>query len=292
MKKFEIVHTIEVEKSKNAGEKIIIKNKFAEAEIYLLGGHLTHFQPKGEEKVIFDGKESYILPPKSAHFGIPICWPWFGPHPDDNSKPQHGFARNMLWTLTETVILNNGYTQVTLSLQETEKTLLLWPHTFKLDLIFTIGKTLQVKLITYNTSDKNMMITQALHSYFYIEDITNIEIKGVENTTFIDQLDENKVKIETSALQFTQKLDRIYIPTTSTCEIADPLLKRKLIIEKEHSNTTTIWNPWEENGLHDLPNEKYKKFVCIEAVNAKEDSQILQPGQTYSLSQNISVESL
>jgi len=62
MKEFEIEDILYIEKNKDTGKKIIIENEFAEAEIYLLGGHLTHFQPKGEEKVIFDGKESYILP--------------------------------------------------------------------------------------------------------------------------------------------------------------------------------------------------------------------------------------
>jgi D-hexose-6-phosphate mutarotase len=283
---------IRYEESKNAGTKIIIENRYAEAEIYLLGAHLTHFQPKGEQKVIFDGKESYILPPKSAHFGIPVCWPWFGPHATDSSKPQHGFARNLPWELEEAHTLEDGSTQVTLCLESDERTLSLWDYPFKLQLIFTLGKTLRLELVTHNRSEKTMQIGQALHSYLYVQDITKITLFGLENTPFIDQLDNDRVKTEQHPLHFTRKLDRIYIPTTAACEIHDPLLKRRVVIQKSNSKATTVWNPWSENGLHDLPADTYRHFVCIEAVNTKQATQTLQPGESCSLIQTIGIESL
>jgi len=49
---FEIKNILSFQTDKHAGEKIIIRNDFSEAEIYLLGGQLTHFQPIGAEKVI------------------------------------------------------------------------------------------------------------------------------------------------------------------------------------------------------------------------------------------------
>ena len=292
MNKFEIDNVLCIQTDKHAGDKIVIQNDFADAEIYLLGGHLTHFQPKEEEKVIYDGKESYIVPPKSAHFGIPICWPWFGPHPTDKTKGQHGFARNSLWDITETEILEGGQTSVTLRLQENKETLKQYPHSFKLELTFTIGKTLQVELKTTNTSNATMPITQALHSYFYVDSLQDICIHGLEGRTFIDQLDNDIYKEEPDTLLFAQSLDRIYIPTSDTCEIIDTKLKRKIRIEKEHSNSTVIWNPWENNTLHDIKEGQYSKFVCIETANVKEDIVTLNRGESYTLVQKISLESL
>jgi len=292
MNNFEIENVLRIQTDTHAGDKIVIQNDFSDAEIYLLGGHLTHFQPKGEEKVIYDGKESYISPPKSAHFGIPICWPWFGPHPTDKTKGQHGFARNSLWDITETAILEGGQTSVTLRLQENKETLKQYPHTFNLELTFTIGKTLQIALKTTNTSNKPMPITQALHSYFYVDRLQEIRIHGLEGRTFIDQLDKDIHKKESDALQFTKSLDRIYIPTSDTCEIIDTKLNRKICIEKEHSNSTVVWNPWENNTLHDVKGDKYSKFVCIETGNVREDIVTLNMGESYTLIQKISLESL
>ncbi|HIP27658.1 MAG TPA: D-hexose-6-phosphate mutarotase [Sulfurovum sp.] len=292
MKKFEIENVLSIQTDKHAGDKIVIQNDFADAEIYLLGGHLTHFQPHGEEKVIYDGKESYILPPKSAHFGIPICWPWFGPHPTDDTKGQHGFARNSVWDIIDTEILSNGQTSATLGLQETKETLSQYPHTFNLELTFTIGKTLEVALKTINTSPTTMHITQALHSYFYVDTVQDIRIQGLEGRTFIDQLDNHIPKKEHEVLRFTQSLDRIYIPTSDTCEIIDTNLKRKICIKKEHSNSTVVWNPWEKSILHDVKGSQYQKFVCIETANVKEDIVTLNAGESYTLVQKISLESL
>ncbi|MGB6019201.1 MAG: hypothetical protein WBF77_06355, partial [Sulfurimonadaceae bacterium] len=95
LRQFEIPDILSFANSNNGLTKIIITNEHSDAEIYLHGGHLTHFQPKGEEALIFDAKASRVTPPKSVHAGIPICWPWFGLHPTDSTKPQHGFARDM-----------------------------------------------------------------------------------------------------------------------------------------------------------------------------------------------------
>jgi len=290
MNTFEIKNILSFQTDKNIGEKIIISNDYADAEIYLLGAHLTHFQPKGKEKIIYDGKESFILPQKSAHFGIPICWPWFGPHPSDNMLPQHGFARNSHWDVLETKNHPNGETSVKVGLKENENTLLLFPHTFKLELTFTIGATLKVELKTTNTSNRPMQITQALHSYFYVSDARNISIKGLENTSFIDQLDNHKIKKEHDAIQFNTALDRIYIDTDKTCKIIDPALKREIIIEKNHSKSTVVWNPWEKNTLHDVGDKKYTKFVCVETANTQKDIISLQKNESCILMQKISLD--
>jgi len=290
MKTFEIDNILTIQVDKNGTKKILVSNTFADAEIYLLGGNLTHYQPKGEEKVIFDGKKSYILPNKSAHFGMPICWPWFGPHPTDSTLPQHGFARNMLWEIIETKALQTKETSITLQLTENKDTLALYPHNFELTLTFTLGKTLTVELTTHNTSKQAMPITQALHGYFFVSHVQDIYIEGLENISYLDQLDHHKIKHSSNPIEIKQELDRIYIDTDNTCSIIDPLLKRKIHIKKEQSHTTVVWNPGEENALHDIGKEKYIKFVCIESANVKEDFIMLQPKESCTIKQMINCE--
>ena len=292
LQKFEILNTLYFENSNNGLTKIIISNAYADAEIYLHGGHLTHFQPKGEEPLIFDAKESRVTPPKSVHAGIPICWPWFGAHPTDSTKPQHGFARDKEWTLKSTKVLDTKETEVVLTLKDDAETLTLFPHAFELELTFTIGKTLTIALTTTNTDEHAFTITQALHTYFAISDIETITIDGVVDTPFIDYTDGKKEKRDSSLLKIDQEVNRVYVPTDTTCKIIDEGLERKIVIEKSGSNSTTIWNPWRESGIHDLPDEKYRKFVCIETTNALQDAIFLHPKASHTIVQKVSVQKL
>ena len=50
----------------------------AEAEVYLHGGHVTHFQPRGGAPVLFLSAESSFGPTAAIRGGIPVIFPWFG----------------------------------------------------------------------------------------------------------------------------------------------------------------------------------------------------------------------
>jgi len=287
---FEIPGSLVFEKSENGLTKIVIENSFAEAEIYLHGANLTHFRPKGEEPVIYNARETLFSASKTVHAGIPICWPWFGAHPTESSKPQHGFARDMLWHLKGAKMLANGETEIVLALEQSPKTLELWPHPFELELTFTVGDSLSVALKTTNTATTPFTVTQALHTYFFVSDIGSVEATGVEATPFVDYTDNRQEKLETAPLHVERMVNRVYIPTEAACTIIDPLLRRRIVIEKEGSSSTTIWNPWKESGIHDLPGEAYRKFLCIETTNALSDARTLQPGESHRVVQRISVQ--
>ncbi len=287
LQKFEIPQIVRFEKNQSGLTKMIITNDLADAEIYLFGGNLTHFQPKGEMAVIFEGKKSEMHPDKTLHAGIPICWPWFGPHPTDSSKPQHGFARNRLWEVRAVEQLPTNETQVVLGLSEDEGTLELFAHPFELELSFVIGKQLRVDLKTFNSGTEPISFTQALHSYFYLSDIDNAVVHGVEETLFVDLTDESREKSETAPLRIDRVINRVYEPTDSLCEIIDKEIGRKITINKEGSNSTTIWNPGPNNGLHDLPGDLYRQFVCVETTNARRDIITLEPGASHHIVQLI-----
>ncbi len=291
LNRFAIERILTFKENADGLTKIIVNNDFAEAEIYLHGANLTRFKPQGSEEVIFNGKESRVQPPKSVHAGIPVCWPWFGPHPTDNTLPQHGFARDMLWEVKSTKTLYNA-TEVVLTLSENERTLALWPYRFTLELTFSIGKTLTVKLRTLNSGERPFTITQALHTYFNVADVRRIEIKGVENTPFVDYTDMNRQKLENEPLHIGREVNRVYIPTTATCTIIDPGFERNILVEKAFSHSTTIWNPWEDSGIHDLPGDAYSKFVCIETTNALQDAKTLDPDESCTIVQKITVENV
>jgi len=285
LKSFEIKECLRVQKSAQGLTKLTINNSHAQAEIYLYGAHLTHFQPNENDPLIFDGLKSTITPPHSVHAGIPICWPWFGPHPSDDTKPQHGFARDSLWVLHQTTQLPNGETRVVMRLNADEQSHKLFAYDFTLEVTFVIGKTLTLTLTTTNTDTKTFTITQALHTYFMVDNIADISIKGVQESSFVDYTDEKKEKNESNVLKIAEEINRVYIPTQSSCYIHDQ--NRTIEVSKSGSNSTTIWNPWKESGIHDLPDDSYKNFVCIETTNALSDAITLDPNTSHSVSQSI-----
>jgi glucose-6-phosphate 1-epimerase len=277
------------DESENGLKKVVIDNEHAEAEIYLYGANMTHFQLKSGAPVIFNGKETLMSATKTVHAGIPICWPWFGAHPTESAKPQHGFARDMLWQLKSAKNLDTSTTEVVLSLKENAQSLALWPYSFELELTFTIGNTLSVALKTTNTSAVPFTFTQALHTYFAVSDIEQIEVSGLEKTLFVDYADAKKEKSEAESLHIDRMINRVYYPTDAACTLHDPLLKRTIVVEKEGSRSTTVWNPWEENGIHDLPGDTFRNFLCIETTNALGDARTLQPGESHLIVQKVSV---
>src|SRR3712207_763201 len=75
----------------------------ASARVYLQGAHVSHYQPRGAAPVLFTSAASHFAPGKPIRGGVPIVFPWFGPHPTDKSLPAHGWARTRPWRLRETV---------------------------------------------------------------------------------------------------------------------------------------------------------------------------------------------
>src|SRR5947209_16825501 len=77
----------------------------ATAQIYLQGAHLTAWQPRGEEPVIFFSRKSELSPGRPLRGGIPIASPWFATDKkadrvDGHPGPSHGFARLQNWDLS------------------------------------------------------------------------------------------------------------------------------------------------------------------------------------------------
>ena len=62
---------------------IMIDNAKAGAVISIYGGQVLSFQPANEQNLMFLSEVAYYEAGKGIKGGAPICWPWFGPHPDD-----------------------------------------------------------------------------------------------------------------------------------------------------------------------------------------------------------------
>ncbi|HEX5690363.1 MAG TPA: D-hexose-6-phosphate mutarotase [Roseiflexaceae bacterium] len=269
-----------------------VRNRHASATISTYGAQILSFQPHDQQPVLWRSAHSYYQQGKAIRGGVPICWPWFGPHPTDPSKPSHGFARTAAWRVLATAALADGATQIRLRLRDSEATYELWPHSFDVRAVITVGPQLRVELIARNYGDTPYTFGGALHSYFAVADVGAISIRGLEDHEYIDQLDGQR-KTQHGPITIAGETDRVYLASTETCVIDDPGMARRISIAKSGSRSTVVWNPWIEKAqrLADFGDDEYREMVCIETANALDDSVTVAPGGEHRLVAMIGVES-
>lgn len=292
-KKYGIVGKLEFTLGQGGLPIAIITNEFANASVSIYGAHVLSYQPKGQEEVLWMSSLSTFEEGCPIRGGIPVCFPWFGPHESDPKKPQHGFARLHMWKVAETAVLPGGETQLHLTLKQNPKMKILWKHSFLAEMIITIGHSLNVEFRCTNTSKEQLNYTGALHSYFAVSDISNIKIKGLSGHQYYNGMKATVPSTQQEELLVIQKEEnRRYIDTTSDCIIEDSGLSRKIRVGKTGSRVTVVWNPGEEMAkkISDMPDDGYKTMVCVEAVNAYDDIIIVQPKEHRSLSTTIAIE--
>lgn len=267
-----------------------IENIHARAIVSLDGGQVLSFQPHNEEKVLWMSPEAIYQKGAALRGGVPVCWPWFGPRAEGG--PQHGFARNRVWQIDEQEIEDNGETRLLLSLANCIHHE--WDGQATLQTEIIIGKSLTINLITTNTGSKDLEISQALHSYFSISDLTKITIEGLDSTEYLDIVNDNQLHTQSGDMAFPEEVElgRIYRDKYETCIIHDFGYNRSIIIKKSGSNGTVVWNPGKAiaAGMRDMPDEAYHHFACLETATRPDVPEILAPGKTHCLSAEISVE--
>ncbi|WP_318519167.1 D-hexose-6-phosphate mutarotase [Photobacterium leiognathi] len=261
---------------------IRVIHPLAEAGISLHGGHLIWFKPAGEKDIIWLSENAEFDTQKAIRGGIPVCWPWFG----KAGTPSHGFARTSQWTLQEHRENENGVI-VSLQLEDNEETRAIWPHKFNNVLTFEIGTELTVSLTSTNTDSQPWSYGGALHTYFDIADINNIEITGM-GSTYLDSTQQGKACEGGDVLTFTSETDRVYTQPEATITINDKNNKRNILVTNEGHNAAVIWNPWQELSISmgDMADNSFETMVCVEST-IHQPSIELAPGQSHTLATTV-----
>jgi glucose-6-phosphate 1-epimerase len=267
-------------------------NEQSSAAIALQGAHLLNWAPSGEDPVIWLSPDAKFATGKSVRGGVPVCWPWFGPHEQEAGFPAHGFARTVPWEVFETNGNEDGSTTIGLRLMQSDATRAQWPHATELELYMRIGTTLELDLVTRNTGSVLVTIGAALHTYFQVCDIRKVSVLGLDGLEFIDKVDGAARKHQDGPVRFSGETDRIYLDTGGDCLIDDPVLERRIRIHKRGSHSTVVWNPWivKAEQMGDLGPDGYLHMLCVESANAAEDVVKIGPGCEHHLWMRYSVE--
>lgn len=262
-----------------------VDDPICKGSVYLHGAHVTAYQPVGHEPVLFMSKQSVFTPGKAIRGGVPVCFPWFGPHATDKSAPSHGPARITEWRLKEVLKQED-----TVSLRFALAT-----APFDVDYRVSFGKALSMTLSVTNTSDAPVTFEAALHTYFTVADVRQIEIAGLDDTDYLDKVDAGHRKNQGKyPIRFTGETDRVYMNTRSACVLTDPGMARRITVDKTGSDTTVIWNPWTDKAknMGDFGDDEWPGMACIETANAGPNAVTLEPGTTHDMTATISVARL
>jgi D-hexose-6-phosphate mutarotase len=264
---------------------IQVRTDFSAATIALQGAHVMTWQPNGQVPVIWLSPQAKFAPGKSIRGGVPLCWPWFGPHATEAAYPGHGFARTIPWSLFDANKLPDGRVRLEFKPVMNDAALAQWPHASTVRNVVTIGQELVIGLATRNNGNAPFQLGQALHTYFEVGDIRKTTIVGLAGCEYIDKVAGGARKQQEGAITFSGETDRVYLGTAGYCEIRDPVLGRTLLITSTGSRSTVVWNPGAEKAakMGDFGPDGENKMVCVETANAVDDVIMLAPGETHRM---------
>ncbi|MGB5440055.1 MAG: D-hexose-6-phosphate mutarotase [Gammaproteobacteria bacterium] len=291
--KYEIKDELHFVETEHGFTNVEINNSRARALISTYSGQLLSYRPINEKNdLLFVSDKAYYENGKAIKGGIPVCWPWFGPDPDHLGRPAHGFVRTRQWEVSASESLADGSTRVVLGLADTDETRKIWPHAFKLNIEITVGDSLKVALVTHNTDDKSVIISQALHTYFQVGDIGKVKLLGLDGTEYLDKVDGFARKTQSGPVTIKGEVDRIYTGVSEELLIDDESLGRRIRIISTGCSTAVVWNPWIEAAasMGDLGDEDYKKMLCVETANAGPESIEIAAGGEYRLEAQYTIE--
>lgn len=256
------------------------------AEIVRQGAHMLRWQPAGHRPVLWASNNSWFQSGKPIRGGIPICFPWFGPHPSDSSQPAHGLARLRPWKLKSTESSAHGDI-LDCRLECTEVP-------FQLEYHVRVGRELKCSLRVHLEKEAAEAATceVALHTYLAVSDIRNVQVLGLESVPFINkvpgQADGNPAG---QAIEFTGETDRIYQNSDHSVSVVDPGWRRVITISKSGSMSTVVWNPWIDKSrrMPDFGDDEWTGMLCVETAAVGSCRLSLSPGDSHTLQAIIAV---
>ena len=269
---------------------LLVDGPAARAEIYLHGATVTEWTPRGRHPVLWVSSASRFSQDAAIRGGVPICFPWFGAQAGHPESPSHGFARLSEWSLVGAED-NGGDVIVRLRLTDDDTTRdSAWPHRFEAVYTVVVGSRLSLALQVTNRSDETVTFEEALHTYLDVRDICTTEVTGLEGTAFYAYplAGPEPMPGERDPVRFGSPTDRVYLGTRASTTVRDSETGRSVLISKDGSDATVVWNPWVDNAraMADFGDDEWKRMVCVEVANIRDHAVRLEPGRSHTMVAN------
>jgi glucose-6-phosphate 1-epimerase len=263
----------------------------SEALIYLHGAHLASFRTSEHGELLWVSEQAVYAPGKPIRGGVPICFPWFGPHGTRPDLPSHGFARLREFHFEGSEVRGDNVV-AELSLSSDPETLALFPHAFKARLRLSVGRELSLAFEVENTGQAAFDYELALHTYLGVSDVRNVELSGLAGAAYDDKVSGvGSVLQDDEPVRFVAETDRVY-DSSARVSLLDSARKRRHVIDKTCSATSVVWNPWIEKAkrMSDFGDDEWPRMLCVETANTGPHRITLLPESRHTMTAIISAE--
>jgi glucose-6-phosphate 1-epimerase len=256
-------------------------------EVLDQGALVLAWAPRGSEPVVFARPGTPVVPGRSPHAGIPVCWPWFGPGRGPDPLPSHGIVRAADWQLVDRQDTPDGVS-LHHRISSDTATSPHFPHPYVLDLRTRMGAMLELELTSTNTGDRDVEIEEALHAYLHVGDVRETRLRGLAGAPFHDKTTGRDERQE-GDLTFAGETDRVYVSATPVT-VVDPVLGRRLRVSTEGAANRVVWNPWaDEAAKLDDVGDAWPSFVCVEGGNVLDHAVTVAPGASRVMTYRVEV---
>lgn len=265
----------------------LVTTSQCKGSFFLLGAHVAEFEPRAAEPILFLSEKTNYAEGKAIRGGVPLCFPWFGPRKDAEGNfvkdaPSHGLVRTEVWDVLS-VNAEADRLSIVLGIQLEE-----------MAVRFTLSFAAQLEMgfEVENQSKEPIEYEVALHTYFVVQQVSEVAITGLEKVAFLDQLTGETVSATGEPIRFTEETDRIYHGNVDKISLQDPLMARTIQVIPKNSGSTVVWNPWvnKSKRMEDFGDEEYPSMCCIETAAIRPNHVLLQPGDKETLGVKIAVE--
>ena len=269
---------------------IHIEHPIFNAVISPFGGQVLSFTPKNNSEtsanhdLLWLSNQAMLSGEKAIRGGIPLCWPWFGPATGKNiGKPQHGYIRNLMWDICSYA---ENDSEISIGFKPQLSPELITEIGLMVEVHYQFSDKLNITLTTTNITNTEQPLSQAIHSYFNIDDIRQCDILGLQSLPYLDQLTGTEAVEKNEILNIGQCVDRIY--KTPNSEVQLTTANKRILIQGTGFDSIVVWNPWQEKALamSDFDDLGYQNMLCIEMANTQ--GLTLAPKQSHQLVQTIS----
>lgn len=256
-----------------------------QAVLALNGAQLLSFKPSGGHELLWVSPNCRFSAGTSLRGGIPLCLPWFGPHPSDSQQPKHGIARTQPWTLQAAKRDDQGRASLTLGF--THRANASFNHDFSAELTLTLGASVSLSLTLNNHSDTAFNASWVMHTYFAVSDISQVQVMGLDGCDYTDKVAGGTRLTQQGPLIFCGEVDRVYEGVLHDISMTDR--QRRLDIKSQGCPSVVAWNTGATLAAHiaDIGADNHRGYVCLERGACANDAWLLQPGASQQAQMSI-----
>lgn len=249
------------------------------------GGIATRWHALGRE-VFYLEEATLDDETKNVRGGNPVLFPQPGKLEGDvferdgqrGSMKQHGFARNLAWTVTRK---SDDGASVALRLSSSPVTLAAFPWAFVADYTYTVrGAVLRIEQRFENTGKDPMPFGAGFHPYFQVKQADKRDARvGTTATRAFDNVTKRTVPLAAGTIDLSTKETDLHLVDHGAKPCTLEWASGSIVVRG--SDEFTHWVVWSVEG---------KDYVCVEpwtcpgnALNSGDRLLILAPGEARAL---------